>query len=140
MKSLPKGGVFKGTVTKVEKQIAAGDLDIVLVLDGILQCEINLDRNANATRSSNGFYSPIYYYSGSARHSSTLEIIEDRNSLKLVEKQSASLRSNYSGKTYTRTDRADLLTLAVGQTVSVEGMLLLKANKKPFLKGIIRQD
>jgi hypothetical protein len=38
------------------------------------------------------------------------------------------------------TGRVDLLTLKVGQTVSVEGMLLLKANKKPLLKGILKFD
>lgn len=140
LKTLPKGGLFKGTITRLEKQIAAGDLDIVLILDGILLCEINLDRNANSVRTSNGFYAPSFYFGGSSRKSNTLEIIEDRNSLKLVEKQTTSQRSAVSGRTYTQTARSDLLTLSVGQTVSVEGMLLLKANKKPFLKGIIRED
>jgi hypothetical protein len=140
MRELPKGGVFRGTITKAEKQIASGDLDIVLVLDGILGCEINLDRNTSASRTANGFYEPIYYYRGSSRHSSSLEVIQEQNSLKLVEKNTASTRSYYSGKTYTESGKRDLLTLRVGQTVSVEGMLLLKANKKPFLKGIIKPD
>jgi hypothetical protein len=140
MRELPKGGVFRGTITKVEKQIASGELDIVLVLDGILSCEINLDRNTNASRTANGFYEPIYYYRSSSRHSSLLEVIQEQNSLKLVEKNTASMRSSYTGRTYTESARRDLLTLKVGQTVSVEGMLLLKANKKPLLKGIIRTD
>ena len=140
MRTLPKGGVFKGTITRVEKQIAAGDLDVVMTLDGLLQCEINLDRNTSETRSSSGYYSPIYYYRGSSKHSNLLEVIQEQNSLKLVEKQTASSRSSSTGRTYTTTGRVDLLTLKVGQTVSVEGMLLLKANKKPLLKGILKFD
>lgn len=140
MRELPKGGIFRGTITKAEKQIASGDLDIVLVLDGILSCEINLDRNTNASRTANGFYDPIFYYRGSSRNSSLLEVIQEPNSLKLVEKNTASTRSSYTGRTYTETGRRDLLTLRVGQTVSVEGMLLIKANKKPLLKGIIKHD
>lgn len=140
MRTLPKGGVFKGTITRVEKQIASGDLDIVMTLDGILQCEINLDRNSSETRTSSGYYPFSFYYRGSSRNSTSLEVIQEQNSLKLVEKQTASMRSVYSGKTYTQTGRADLLTLSVGQTVSVEGILLVKANKKPFLKGIIRPN
>ena len=140
MRTLPKGGVFKGTITRVEKQVAAGDLDIVMTLDGLLQCEINLDRNTSETRTSSGYYSPLYYYRGSSKHSSLLEVIQEQNSLKLIEKQTASTRSAYSGRTYTQTGRVDILTLTVGQTVSVEGMLLLKANKKPLLKGIIKRD
>jgi hypothetical protein len=57
-----------------------------------------------------------------------------------VEKQSASSRSVYTGKTYTQTGRRDILTLSVGQTISVEGLRLLKANKKPLLKGIIKRS
>lgn len=140
MRELPRGGVFKGTITKVEKQVASGDLDIVLVLDGILGCEINLDRNTTESRTANGFYAPIFYYRGSSRNSNSLEVIQEQNSLKLVEKNTASSRSYYTGRTYTQTGKRDLLTLSVGQTVSVEGMLLLKANKKPFLKGIIKED
>jgi hypothetical protein len=140
MRTLPKGGTFKGTITRVEKQIASGDLDIVMTLDGILLCEINLDRNTSESRTSSGYYSPSYYYRGSSKHSNLLEVIQEQNSLKLVEKQTASTRSSYTGRTYTQTGRRDLLTLAVGQTVFVEGMLLLKANKKPFLKGIIKSD
>lgn len=140
MRPLPTGGVFKGTITRVEKQVAAGDLDIVLILDGLLSCEINLDRNTTASRNSMGYYEPFFYYRGSAKHSNLLEVIQEQNSLKLVEKQTASSRSSYTGRTYTQTGRMDVLTLRVGQTVSVEGMLLLKANKKLLLKGIIKSD
>jgi hypothetical protein len=140
LRTLPKGGVFRGTITRVEKQVASGDLDIVMTLDGLLQCEINLDRNTKATRNASGYYDHFYYYSGSSRHSNLLEVIQEQNSLKLVEKQTASTRSSYTGRTYTQTGRRDLLTLSVGQTVSVEGILLLKANKKPFLKGIVKFD
>lgn len=55
MRTLPKVGVFKGTITRAEKQVASGDLDIVITLDGLLQCEINLDRNTTATRNLNGY-------------------------------------------------------------------------------------
>ena len=99
-----------------------------------------MDRNTQATRTSNGYYEPFYYYRGSSKHSNSLEVIQEQNSLKLVERQTASSRSSYTGRTYTQTGRADLLTLRVGQTVSVEGMLLLKANKKQLLKGIIKSD
>jgi hypothetical protein len=94
MRTLPKGGVFKGTITRVEKQIAAEDLDIVMTLDGLLPCEINPDRNTHATRNLNGYYDPIFYYTGSAKHSNVLEVIQEQNALKLVEKQSASTRSS----------------------------------------------
>ena len=149
MSPLPRGGVFKGTITRVEKQIAAGDLDIVVVLDGILTCEVNLDRNTSAQRTSSGFY-PLSYYYGSgtnSRRTSSLEIVQEQNSLKLVQRTTASNSYSYttsSGRVVSRggshSDREELLTLRVGQTVDVEGVLLVKANKKPFVKGIIKPD
>ena len=142
MKSLPKGGIFRGTITKVEKQVASGDLDVVIVLDGILYCEVNLDQNISEIRNSDGYYPWNVYYGRGVRRSSSLEVIQEQNSLKLVEKRTASssYRSPVSGLVYSgsNSNKSDLLTLRVGQTISIEGLLLLKANKKPILKGVLK--
>jgi hypothetical protein len=143
MQVAPKGGKFSGVITKIEKPLSLGPLEIAITLDGFLPCEINLDRNtSSATRSSNGFYPYDYYYwrySASSRSNSSLRLMIEPNqsSAKLVEVTNSSAQSAYSGRVYSDVARKDLLTLRVGQAVFVEGVVLIKANKKIMLKGIL---
>jgi hypothetical protein len=143
MQVAPKGGKFSGVITKIEKPLSLGALEIAITLDGFLPCEINLDRNkSSATRSSNGFYPYYYYYSfypSSSRSNSSLRLMIEPNqsSAKLVEVINSSAQSAYSGRVYSDIARKDLLTLRAGQAVVVEGVVLIKANKKPMLKGIL---
>ena len=146
MQVAPKGGKFSGLITKIEKPLSLGPLEIAITLDGFLPCEINLDRNTSSvTRSSNGFYPYYYYYAyypSSSKSNSSLRVMIEPNqsSAKLLEVINSSAQSSYTGRVYSDVAKKDLLTLRVGQAVIVEGVLLIKANKKPMLKGILAKE
>jgi hypothetical protein len=146
MQVMPRGGTFSGLITKIEKPLSAGALEVSVTLDGFLPCEINLDRKISpSTRSSNGlypYYNYLWDYPLSSKSSSSLRLMMDPNqtSVKLVEITNSSAQSSYSGRVYSDVSRKDLLTLSVGQAATVEGVIFIKSNRKPFLKGVLAKE
>jgi hypothetical protein len=157
MQIAPKGGKFNGVITKIEKPLSSRPLEITITLDGFLPCEINLDRPTPSTKSSTrtstgGPYYPYdpydpYYYSYYYRYSSSksntslnLTFDRDRSTATLSEVNNSWAQSSYTGRVYSNIAKKDVLTLSIGQAVTVQGIVLLKSNQKPMLKGILATE
>jgi hypothetical protein len=148
MQIAPKGGKFNGVITKIEKPLSSRPLEITITLDGFLPCEINLDRPTPSTKSSmststGGPYYPYYYgYSHSSKSNTSLNLTfdRDRSTATLSEANNSWAQSSYTGRVYSNIAKKDVLTLSIGQAVTVQGIVLLKSNRKPMLKGILATE
>ncbi|MEI7773482.1 MAG: hypothetical protein WCK17_01775 [Verrucomicrobiota bacterium] len=140
--TLPKRGTAKGTVTKVQKQIAGDPFDVVLVFDNVLTCEINV---GGAMEENKADRPSSYYYTSNIRRSSNLELTQETSSVRLSQKDTAtatavapySIYSSHRGSN-TSSSQRDILVIKVGDNLSVSGVFIRKPNGKFVLKGQLK--
>ena len=139
--TMPSRATVKGTVTKIQKQIAGDPFDVILTLDNVLACEINVRQAMQAEQAHT--HSPSYPYYG-VTQSSNLELIYESSSVRLRQRNVSTVTRNlpyyysdywYNNRSSVSVNQRDLLVIKLGDNKSIKGILTRKPSGKVVLKG-----
>jgi hypothetical protein len=144
--TIPSRATVKGTVTKIQKQIAGDPFDVILTLDYVLTCEINVRQLTQTTQSSTN---STYYGLSRSSNYSNLELIYESGSVRLHQRDvSTAVRTypydyyysyGYTNRHSVSVNQRDLLVIKIGDDKSIKGILTRKASGKVVLKGQLQE-